>query len=336
MNADSGSTPQVAARSVPIPAVAVLGSEQIERLIGRVDVMQAMRGLFTELGLGKAAQPAQVLTLFPDGSGDFISYLGVLAEARAFGAKLSPYISRPDGALVTAWTLLMSMDSGRPLALCDAGRLTTERTAATTALAVDFLARDSATKLAVIGSGAIASAHVRYTQRLRLWSEIRVSSPSLPQRPDRQAAMRELDARVSIVADTAAAIDGADVVLLCTSSGKPVVDPARLRAPALITSISTNVTNAHEVPPGSLGAMDVYCDYRSTTPGSAAEMRIAAAEHGWSAEAIKGDLAELATGRAARPAYERHVFFRSIGLGLEDIAVARAVYERWSAEQATQ
>ncbi len=39
--------------------------------------------------------------------------------------------------------------------------------------------------------------------------------------------------------------------------------------------------------------MDVYCDYRHTTPGSAGEMLIAAEQHGWSPEAIRGDLAEL-------------------------------------------
>jgi len=317
-------------RSAPTPSIAVLTSAEIDALIGTVDVLQAMRELFTALGQGRAAQPAQTLTLFPDGSGDFISYLGADADARVFGAKLSPYITRPDGALVTAWSVLMSMDTGQPIALCDAGRLTVERTAATIALAVDLLAKPSATKLAVIGSGAIGCAHVRYARSLRAWQAIRVHSPQLASSRDRQAAVRNLDERVSIATDIAEALDAADVVLLCTSSGKPVVNPAELRTPALITSISTNVPMAHEIPPAALASMDVYCDYRPTTPASAGEMRLAAADHGWSADAIKGDLAELATSRAARPGYERHVFFRSIGLGLEDIAIARAIHDRWS------
>jgi L-arginine dehydrogenase len=40
-----------------------------------------------------------------------------------------------------------------------------------------------------------------------------------------------------------------------------------------------------------------------------------------------GDLAELLRGQAALPDYRRHVFFRSIGLGLEDIALANALYQ---------
>ena len=47
---------------------------------------------------------------------------------------------------------------------------------------------------------------------------------------------------------------------------------------------------------------------------------------GWSPEAIRGDLAELLSGQAPRPEYRRPAFFRSIGLGLEDVALANALY----------
>ena len=42
--------------------------------------------------------------------------------------------------------------------------------------------------------------------------------------------------------------------------------------------------------------------------------------------AIVGDLPDLLSGKVQRPDYDRHVFFRSIGLGLEDIALANAIY----------
>ncbi|CAD9221184.1 Ornithine cyclodeaminase [Burkholderia cenocepacia] len=72
--------------------------------------------------------------------------------------------------------------------------------------------------------------------------------------------------------------------------------------------------------------MDVYCDYRHTTPASAGEMQIAAAEHGWDAGRIVGDLPALVAGTCAAPSRTRHALFRSIGLGLEDIAIAHALY----------
>ncbi|KIP95302.1 MULTISPECIES: ornithine cyclodeaminase family protein [Pseudomonas fluorescens group] len=295
-------------------------------LLTRIDVPQILRKLFRDLAAGNAVQPAQQLVEFPQGAGDFINYLGVLAEDGVYGVKTSPYIVREQGALVTAWTLLMSMKTGQPLLLCDAGELTTARTAATTAVAVDALAPANAQRLAIIGSGKVAQAHLHYVKTLREWQSISVYSPSLLEDPEIQAVLRTIAPQLKIADSREAAIAEADVIMLCTSSAGPVIDPAELSKPALITSISTNAPRAHEVPPGSLNDMQVFCDYRQTTPGSAGEMLIAAEQHGWHKESIVGDLADLLSDKVPRPDYQRHVFFRSIGLGLEDIALANAVY----------
>ncbi|MFJ3048817.1 ornithine cyclodeaminase family protein [Pseudomonas nitroreducens] len=300
-----------------------LNQADAERLLEQVDVLQAMRDMFVELAAGSAVQPAQQLVEFPNGGGDFINYLGVLASQKVYGLKTSPYIVRQPKSLVTAWSLLMSMESGQPLLLCDAGSLTTARTAATTGLAVQELARADAKRLAIIGSGPVARAHLRYVAGLRDWQSIRVYSPNL--NAGVLAQFGAIDSRAEPATSVESAVGDADVVLLCTSSGTPVLDPAILSKPALITSISTNVARAHEVLPQSLSQMDVYCDYRATTPASAGEMRLAREEHGWDGN-IRGDLPELVSTRAAKPDYQRHAFFRSIGLGLEDVALANALY----------
>lgn len=307
----------------------VIAKPQARELLDRVDVPQILRKLFRDLAAGQAVQPAQQLVEFPQGAGDFINYLGVLAEDGVYGVKTSPYIVRKDGgSLVTAWTLLMSMQTGQPLMLCDAGELTTARTAATTAVAIDTLARPNAARLAIIGSGPVAQAHLHYVKHLREWQSIRLHSPSLANcSAEKQAQWMAIDPRLQIERSLEAAIQDADVIMLCTSSASPVIDPRNLSKPALITSISTNAVRAHEVPPHSLNDMQVYCDYRLTTPGSAGEMLIASEQHGWDKSSIIGDLAELLSEQAPRPTYDRPVFFRSIGLGLEDIALANAIYQ---------
>ncbi|MCW1244248.1 ornithine cyclodeaminase family protein [Pseudomonas sp. SAICEU22] len=305
----------------------VMTQAQARALLENVDVLLILRKLFRDLAVGQAVQPPQQLVEFPQGAGDFINYLGVLAEDQVYGVKTSPYIVREQGPLVTAWTLLMSMQTGQPLLLCDAAELTTVRTAATTAVAVDALAPLKAKRLAVIGSGSVAQAHIQYVKGLRDWQAISLYSPGLKARSAEQlASITGLDPRLQIADTLEATLHDADVVMLCTSSAKAVLDPRTLGKPALITSISTNAPRAHEVPPQSLNDMDVFCDYRQTTPGSAGEMLIAAEQHGWEASKIMGDLPDLLSERAARPNYERHVFFRSIGLGLEDVALANALY----------
>ncbi len=305
----------------------VITQPQARELLAQVDVPQILRKLFRDLATGQAVQPAQQLVEFPKGAGDFINYLGVLAEDGVYGVKTSPYIVREQGPLVTAWTLLMSMQTGQPLLLCDAGELTTARTAATTAVAVDALAPLNAQRLAIIGSGKVALAHLHYVKGLRDWQSIHLFSPNLSDlSPEALSEIKSLDPRLKLVDSREEAVEDADVIMLCTSSAGPVIEPSSLSKPALITSISTNAPRAHEVPPQSLNDMQVFCDYRLTTPGSAGEMLIAGEQHGWDTNAIVGDLPDLISEKVQRPRYDRHVFFRSIGLGLEDIALANAIY----------
>lgn len=331
-----GLVAEIPERKVMKPALPLVVDEQtIREVLPALDIQGALSAMFRALAVEQAVQPPQTLTLFPRDAGDFITYLGALAEEKVFGAKLSPYLVTGARPIVTAWTTLMSMETGHPLLLCDAGLLTVERTAATTAVAVDRLARSNATRLALIGTGAVGLAHLRHAAALRPWQSIRVFSPDLVRDETKRAAVSAAHERAVACASIEACVEDADVVMLCTSSGRPVLKREWLTKPALVTSISTNVANAHEIEPAWLLDMDVYCDYRKTTPASAGEMKLAV-QHGWSPERIVGDLPDLVTGACETPAYERHAFFRSIGLGLEDVAIAHALYRHLGDKQSLQ
>ncbi|MEP5759298.1 MAG: ornithine cyclodeaminase family protein [Litoreibacter sp.] len=303
----------------------ILDAQAVADLLPQLDVKAELTALFRALGDGSAVQPAQTVADFPDGRGDFITYMGAIKDAGVFGAKLSPYIVTDAAPVITAWTALMSMKTGQPLVWCDAGQLTTERTAGTTALAVDLLAPTLSRRLAIIGSGSVALAHLRHVAALREWDEISVFSPNLS--TDRATLWRKSDPRISVATSARDCLAGSDVVMLCTSSGTPVIDPADTGKPSLFTSISTNAPTAHEVPPAFLCAAQVYCDYLPTTPDSAADMRLAAQDHGWTKDRTLGDLAGLVGDTCAKPQGDAPVYFRSIGLGLEDIAMAHGIWK---------
>ncbi|WFL66615.1 hypothetical protein [Pantoea sp. X85] len=306
--------------------IPVINAEQTADILRHIDVKEAMRRVFTSLAHGQAVQPEQKVVLLPDSRGDFINYFGVDISRQLIGTKISPYLVTQHKPVITAWTLLMSTADGMPLMLCDASLLTTERTAATTTLAVELLAPAEAQTLTIFGTGHVARAHLRHALTLRKWKEIRIWSRSCSQESDTLAREDGLpEGLLKVCASAEDAVKDTDVLMLCTSSPIPVIDLKQLTRPCLITSISTNAPGAHEISPRALPEMDVYCDYRQTTPAHAGEMIIAAREADWRSEDIRGDLPELVTGRAARPFYKRHVFFRSLGLGLEDIAIADSV-----------
>lgn len=295
--------------------------DEQEALAGLIPeaVKEALRKAFAGLNTAASVQPAQTVTEFPDGEGDCIFYPGLLWDLDLVGVKVSPYISalgKQGKSLVTAYTLLLSASTGQPKLLCDSLALTTARTAATTALALDYLAPSSARRLAVIGAGKVAQEHLRYVAPARSWASISAFSPSLA---DGRKQFDDFDVRVA--GSAREAVSDADVVMLCTSSARPVLDLADVKAGAIITSISTNGFRAHEIEPAALAEVDVFCDYRVTAPVTAGEMILAEEGGLWLREAIVADLPEVV--RDGRPAdSSRRRYFRSTGLGIEDLAIA--------------
>ncbi|MCZ4602846.1 hypothetical protein O3S80_03475 [Streptomyces sp. Lzd4kr] len=279
-------------------------------------LLARLRTAFTDLARGRAAQPPQVLTSLP-GGGDVIAYQGVLDGV--CGVKVSPYLPQAAGGpLVTAWTLLIDTSTGEPLLLVDSKALTAVRTAATTALAVDLLARPHSSVLAVVGAGPLARAHLRHARAVRDFTNVRVYSRALAE--GRRPA--DFGAGVRLAESIGDAVQDADVVLLCTGAAEPLLDAAALPAGVLVTSISTNAPRAHEIAPDALPLLDVYGDHRATVAAAASEMVLAIDRGLWSPASLRGDLAELLTGACPAPSGDRPVFFRSVGLGIEDVAVA--------------
>jgi L-arginine dehydrogenase len=178
----------------------IAGHEEVRNALPHLDVRGALTRMFLALANGNAVQPPQTLTPFPHGAGDFITYLGAVADAKVFGAKLSPYIVTGSQPIITAWTALMSAETGQPLMWCDAALLTVERTAGATALAVDRLATSAACRLAIVGTGTLGQAHLRHLAPLRSWDSISVFSPDLAQNDARRAQLAALDRRVGCAA----------------------------------------------------------------------------------------------------------------------------------------
>ena len=309
--------------------VLTLNREDVLKVLPKVDVFSTVEAMFGALGRGEAVQPKQVQTLFPNDKGDFINYTGVWMSAGVYGLKTSPFIVQEKGYTVTAWTLLMSTETGNPLLLVDSSRLTLERTGATTAVAVKYLARKDAKHLAVIGTGAQALAHIRYVFGLRDWESVRVWSLNSHELTEdkREEFKAAAQGRLEFVSSKAEALQKADVILLCTSAAQAVISTTDIKGAPLITSISTNAPGAHEVDPAMLAKMGVYCDCTATTATVAGEMKLATEAGTWKPERVKGDLGALVNKACEMPAYDRPVYFRSIGQGLEDVAVALAVYK---------
>jgi len=308
-----------------------LSESDVKIALPKVDLKAALKSALMGLSDGTSKQPNKTIVELQNDKGDCMFFTGVVESLGCFGVKASPYLvdkSAIGENPVTAYTMLVSSETGLPTVMCDATYLTVARTAETTGLAVDLLLNEKAAKkVAVIGSGQAALAHLEVQLRDRKWDQVSVFSPNLAAEERRAAFFKDLghDA-LEIVPSAEEAVRDADLVMLCTSANSPVVDSAALKVGCLVTSISTDAKDAHEIDPKSLEKMDVYCDYRETVALKAGEMSLAKTQIDWSYDAIIADLPELLTQNKS-VAMGKTRFWRSTGLAIEDIAAAFAIAE---------
>ncbi|MEZ0064648.1 alanine dehydrogenase [Streptacidiphilus sp. MAP12-20] len=177
----------------------------------------ALTHALVAIARGEASSPPRIAARAPHGLlGAMPGYVPGLGLA----AKLITVFGDPDQpGRSTHRGLVAYFDEhdGRLLALLDAEPLTAARTAATATLAFRALARPDASRIAIVGTGAQATA------QLALLTDDEAASATVAGRDP--ARVRALADRFGVApaASIEEAVRGADIVLCCTGAREPVV-----------------------------------------------------------------------------------------------------------------
>lgn len=255
------------------------------------------------------------------------SMSSVMPSGSVMGAKLFGLSRRNRVSYLIA---LFDQESGEIAALLDALHITSFRTAATSALAVDLMARQGPFAVGVLGSGLEAHSHVRAVAAVRPLASLNVYSPSAE---NRAAFAREMAAELGVpcraVASERAAVDGAELVIAAARSRDetPIVQGAWLKDGMLVVSIGSTLPEQREVDPAAIARADLIVADAPDEVASGTGDFIAAAKDGVDFRPKLASLTELVTGKAdARLKAARLPMFKSVGSGLQDIAVAELAY----------
>jgi ornithine cyclodeaminase len=226
--------------------------------------------------------------------------------------------------------LLLSAETGATLAVMEATRLTAWRTGAASALASRFLSRPDASRLVMVGAGALAPFLVRAHASVRPILEVAVWNRSRPGAEALVAVLAGAGIAATIADDLAAAVARADVVSTATLSADPVIRGAWLRPGTHVDCVGAFKPGMRETDDDVVRRARLYVD---TRPGAFAEagdivQPLRAGVIG--KQAVLGELAELCRGTVrGRTSAEEITFFKSVGASIEDLAAAVAVYEHW-------
>lgn len=286
-----------------------------------------------DLARGRAVLPAPPAMRLPDGDGAFVAMAAASATDRLATVKLLADLpgNRAAGLPVQRSTVLaMDADTGACAALLDGAELTRVRTAAATAVATRALARTDATTLGLIGTGPLARAHVRALLPGRPYEQV-VLWGRTPERAYALAAWitAELGLPAKALDDPRAVAEAADVLCTLTPSREPVVRGAWLRPGQHINAVGAPPRPDHrELDTEAVVRCRVVVDAYDTARAKSGEVLVPLAEGVLREEDFRVELGDVLTGRApGRTSDTELTLFNSVGVGLQDLAVARMLID---------
>jgi len=224
--------------------------------------------------------------------------------------------------------ILMDGKSGKPLALIDGPSLTLRRTAAASALAARYLAREDCERLLMVGTGALAPhlilahAAVRPICNVLIWGRDADKARKLAKRLDRP------DFRVAATTDLESAARGAEIISCATMSRDPLIPGEWLQPGVHLDLVGGFTPEMRETDDAAVAKARVFVDTREGAMSEAGDI-VQPLESGVIGEDdIAGDLFDLTRGkRAGRRFYDQITLFKSVGTALEDLAAAKLAVE---------
>jgi len=296
-----------------------LNEEEVRKHLRMAELIPAMEKALIDFSAGKVTQPVRSI-ISVDPPGGFLGFMPALAPDGLGLKAVTFYPLNAERGIPThmATIFLVDPETGTPLAIMD-GRLITEmRTAAVSAAATKLLGSPKAKVLAILGSGVQARSHVEALRLVGSFDEIRVWSPT---RENAERFAKEVSA---IAMPAEAAVRGADVIVTVTSSKTPVLKGAWLKPGCHVNAVGACRPDWRELDDEAMSNV-VFVDSREGARKESGDVILSSTK-------IYAELGEVLAGKVPPRANETTIF-KSLGMAVEDIAVAMLVYRSAKAEK---
>ena len=254
------------------------------------------------------------------------------SELGVFGIKTYTFA----GGVYRFFVMLSDSRTGDLLAIVEANRLGQLRTGAATGVATKYMARSDAATVGVIGSGFQARTQLEAVSRVRDLRAAKVYSPNPERRSVYASEMSErLSFEVSAVDSAHASVEGVDILITITSSRTPVLLGEWLEPGMHVNAAGGADPYVTELDDGAVQRADlIVVDDRAQAKIESGELMMTAGRGLVLWEQMR-ELWELVSDQTpGRHRPEDVTLFKSLGMALWDIVVAKAVYDRAVAEGA--
>jgi ornithine cyclodeaminase/alanine dehydrogenase-like protein (mu-crystallin family) len=299
-----------------------LTEDDVGRLLSMEACVEAVEAAFRQWAAGQADNRPRARAAVRG------AVLHSLAAGSEVWGRLAAKVyatSRPGARFVV---LLFDASDSALLAVIEADRLGQTRTGAASGVATKWLARRDARVLAILGTGWQARGQAKAISLVRSLGSIRACGRD---RDRLLAFCRETEetcgVRVVPCKSAEEAVGGADIVVTATSSPRPVLEGAWLRAGAHVNAVGSNRADRRELDEAAIARADVIVvDSIEQARVEAGDLLLA--DGGRPLDRAVELRAVVGGAHPGRRSDAEITLFKSLGLGLEDLAAACLVYDR--------
>jgi alanine dehydrogenase len=301
----------------------LLDRSAIKTLIRMSDVINAVEEAFRMCAEGRGNMPAK--TYLSVEHGDFRAMPAALPGCAGMKwVNVHPQNQSLGLPSVMAILVYNDPETGYPLAIMDATEITAYRTGAAAAIASKYLARQDSHTVGIIGAGF--QAHTQILAHAELFSPISINVFDVSKAAvDR--LMRSLP-QFSIKSCSVQEAVASDIVCTLTPSRSPVIKREWISAGTHINAIGADAPGKQELDPSILKeAIVVVDDLRQAS--TSGEINVPIQKGSYTIREVYGTLAELVVGKKkGRTDNKVITVFDSTGIAVEDIAVAKLLFEK--------
>ncbi len=221
---------------------------------------------------------------------------------------------------------LFDPDTGRPTAMVGGNLLTALRTAASSAISIDRLARKDAKVLGIVGAGHQSAFQLRAAAQVRAFDKVVAWNRS----PEKLTALGKVAFELGLAFEAVSLEQlGAesDVIITIISSTEAVLMDAHVTPGTHLACMGTDTKGKQEVDPALLARATLFTD-EVTQSVSIGEAQHAVAS-GLASEADITPLGAVINGiHTGRSGDDEITLFDGTGVGLQDLAVASAAVDK--------
>lgn len=297
--------------------------------------IDAVERAFILLSAGKTELPLRTNMSVVDHGGSLLTmpaYVG--GDVNGLGVKLVTfYTGNPDRRNLPAIQgnfVLFDPVDGHLLAIMEAGAMTAVRTGAASGVATRYLARPDASVVALFGTGAQAPYQLEAVCAERPVERAWVLSRRLEHAEQFAYAQgKRLGVTITATEDVERAVREADVIVTATNAREPLFDGAWLRPGVHINAVGGHTADAREVDTTTLRRAKIVTDQTSACLAEAGDILIPIEEGAIAAHDIYAEIGAIAAGTLpGRTSDAEITFFKSVGLAVQDVAVAAWIVQQ--------